>query len=91
MVGLYDVLLRTGNDEIDDHRRTARKSSRSPRLEVFARNGSHKWQLHMRVRIDSARHDVLAASVYDCRAARRIEILADCDDEAVVAKYIGPK
>ena len=89
MVGLHKALLWSRYNEIDDHRCAARKASRGTRLEIFARDSSHKRQLHMRMWVDSARHDVLTARVNDRRSTRSIEIGPYCDDLPIVAKHIG--
>jgi hypothetical protein len=89
VVGLHDVLLRPRDDEIDDHRGAARKPRRGACLEILARDGSHERQLHVRVRIDAARHDVLAAGVDDGCARRRVQAFAHCGDQTVLAQHVG--
>ena len=60
-----------------------------PVIEVVARHRAHEGQLHVRVRIDAARHHVLAARVDDFAARRRVQLLADGGDLAVRAQHVG--
>ena len=90
LVGFQDILLWCRNHEIDNHRGTAGEASRGSGLKIFARNGSHKRQLHVRVRINAARHDELATGINDSGAARRINIHANLGNQAVSTKYVRP-
>ena len=60
-------------------------------LEVLARDRAHERQLHVGVRVDAARHDVLAAGVDDGGAPRRIEPFAHGGDQAVAAQHVRPQ
>ena len=54
-------------------------------IEILRRHGAHKRQLHMRMRIDAARHDILPARIDDFRVARRVDIVAHRDDHPLIA------
>ena len=43
--------------KIANHRRSARKSRSCSSVKVVNRVSSHKWQLHVSVRVDAARDD----------------------------------
>ncbi len=91
VIRFHDVLLRTRDDEIDDHRRAARQSRRRAGLEILAGDGAHERQLHVRVRIDAARHHVLAAGVDDAGARRRFQAFAHGGNQAILAQHVGAK
>ena len=59
-------------------------------VKVFAGDGAHKRQLHVRMRIDAARHHVLATRIDNCCAFRSIKALANRCDDTVLAKYVRP-
>ncbi len=69
-----------GADEIKDRCRSAGGGRRRAGKEVVGDDGVHHRQLHVRVRIDAARHDEAAARVDDFGAAVRVEIVADGSD-----------
>ena len=89
LVGLQDILLGIRNDKIDDHRRPAGKARCGSCIEVFTGDRTHERQLHMRMRIDSAWHDILAAGVDDLRALRRIETLSYSLNFPAATQHIG--
>ena len=61
-----------------------------PVIEIVAGHGAHEGQLHVRVRIDAARHHELAAGVDDFAAcAGASSFVADGDDLAVRAQHVG--
>ena len=91
VVGIHDVLLRIRDHEVDDHRGAARRRGRRPGFEALARYRAHERQFHMRVRVDTTRHDVLSAGIDDPRAFWCVEIGADVDDLAVSAEYVCRK
>ena len=91
LVRLHDVLLWVRDDEIYNHRRTAGEAGGGTGFEVFAGNSAHERQLHMRVWVDAARHNVLAAGIYGQSPFRCIESFAHSDNHAVLAKHIGPE
>ena len=91
LVGLQDVLLWIRNNEIDDHRRPAGKACCRARVKVFAGNRAHEGELHMGMRVDSARHDILTAGVdYFCTLMPS-QVRSDFLDLAVGAEHIGTK
>ena len=91
VVSFEQTLLRTWNREVDNHRGPASKSCAGTTVKIFGSYGAHEGQLHMRVRIDSARHHVASASVDDLCARRRIDRLADRVDQTVFTIDIGSK
>ena len=91
LVGFENILLRIRNNEVDDHRCATGQPSRGARFKVFACHGAHEGQLHVRVWIDAAGHDELAAGVYDRRAARHIDVSADSRNDPVFANDICAK
>ena len=50
-----------------------------PGVKILAGNGTHERQLHVRVRVDATRHDILPASIDDLRAVRRVKIFTNGD------------
>ncbi|MCY1358452.1 hypothetical protein D9M69_449880 [compost metagenome] len=87
--GLQQRLLRVGNDEIDDRGGAAGQAGRRAAEEVFAGHGAHEGQLHVRVRIDAAWHQVLTAAVEDFAIRGGIQVLADGADQAIGTQDIG--
>ncbi len=85
VIGREQRLLRARDDEVDDHRRAAGERRRRAALEILARHRAHKGQLHMGMRIDATRHDILPAGIDHPRPGRRREILADRRDHPVGA------
>jgi hypothetical protein len=86
---VHDPLSRIRDHEINDHRGAAGKSRRSAGEKVVARHGAHERQLHVRVRVDAARHHVLPAGIDHGGARRRVQLLADRSDLAVDAQHVG--
>ena len=88
VVGVHQALLRIGNDEVDDHRRAARRGRGGPRLEVLRRDGPHEGQLHVRVGIDATRHHQGATGIDDLGAGRSVQIRADGYDGSVFTEHV---
>ena len=91
LVGLQDVVLGAGDDEVDDHRGAATGRRGGARKEIFRCHRAHEGQFHMSVRIDAAGHHVAAAGVDHFSPRGHIECLADGDDRAALAEHIGPR
>ncbi|MNN22490.1 hypothetical protein D3C81_1358480 [compost metagenome] len=89
MEGFEQGLLRIGNHEVDDRRGAAGQSRRRAAEKVFAGHGAHEGQLHVRVWIDAAGHQVLAGAVESFGVRGNIEVFADGLDHAVCAIHIG--
>src|SRR6185503_8855623 len=87
--GLHDALLRIGYHEVDDHGGAAGEPGGGAAVEIVAGHRAHERQLHVRVRIDAAGHDVLPARVDDLALRGRIELLADLRDLAVHAQHVA--
>jgi hypothetical protein len=81
-------LLRIRDDEIDDHRRAAGETGSGATLEIFARHRAHKWQLHVCVRVDAARHYILASRIDDLCTAWRFQVGADLLNLAICAQNV---
>ena len=88
LIRFKDVLLRGRDGEIDDHRCTTGQARGSSRIKILGCHRAHERQLHMRVRIDAAWHDVLATCIDDRGAFRRVEVLAYSCNDAVFAEHI---
>ncbi|MNF79284.1 hypothetical protein D3C84_614940 [compost metagenome] len=89
MEGFHQGLLRIGNHKIDDRRGATGQSRRRATEKVFAGHGAHEGQLHVRVWIDAAGHQVLAGAVESFGVRGNIEVFADGLDHAVCAIHIG--
>ena len=63
VIGLHDVLLGAGDDEIDDHGGAADHAGGGAREEILRRHGAHEGQFHMGVGVDPAGHHITAAGV----------------------------
>jgi hypothetical protein len=70
LVGLQNILLRVGDDEIDDAGGATGQPGRGAGVEVVHGGGAHEGQLHVGVRVYAARHDVLAECVHHRGASR---------------------
>ena len=90
VVGLHNILLRVGDDEVYDHGGAANQARRGAAEKILGSNSSHERQFHVRVRIYSTGHDVAAARVNDLCPAGFAQVLADCADLSVFAQYISP-
>ncbi len=86
---VHDPLLRIRDHEVDDHRGAAGETGSSAGIEIVARHGSHERQLHVGVRVDSTRHDELAARIDDLAARGRGKPCADVNDLAIRAQDVG--
>ena len=64
-IGIKNVLLWIRNDEIDDHGGTASETRSRTGFEIFAGHRSHEGQLHVGMRVYTAGHYILSASVND--------------------------
>jgi hypothetical protein len=82
-------LLLTGDHKIDNHRCSPRQAGGGSSEKIIAGYGSHKGQLHMRVGIDSARHNKLAAGIDFFESAGLIYIICDFHDLPVSAQHIS--
>ena len=61
-----------------------------PVIEIVARDRAHERQLHVRVRVDAARHHVLAACVDDlARRAAHSSSSPTSHDSSAVAEHVG--
>ena len=56
LVGFQQGFLGIGDDKVDDHRRTAGRTSTGAGIEILARHRAHERQFHLGVGIDAARH-----------------------------------
>mmetsp|Transcript_36606 Transcript_36606/g.84934 ORF Transcript_36606/g.84934 Transcript_36606/m.84934 type:complete len:230 (+) Transcript_36606:1242-1931(+) len=90
-VGVHQRLLRVGDDEVDDARRAPGQRRGGAGEEVVLRHRAHEGQLHVGVRVDAARQQVLAGAVEGGRAGRGLAhgALAQGGDAAVDAEHIG--
>ncbi len=88
LVGLHQRLLRIRDDEVDDAGGTARQARGGAGVEIIARHRAHEGQLHMRVRIDPARHHQPVAGIDHRRPGRRLQPLADRRDLPVRQQHI---
>ena len=82
--------------EVDDRGRASPGRGAGAGLERVTREGAAEWQLHVRVGVDAARNDVLAARIDDgvdgCRQVRAEQFRAgreDGDDLLAVDEDIG--
>ena len=89
VIGLDEGLAGSRNAEIHDHGGAAGERRLGAPLEIVRRHGAHEHELHVRVRIDPARHDVGAARVDDLGAGRCLEVLADGDDPLALHEHVG--
>jgi hypothetical protein len=89
VIRLDQVLLRVRDDEINDGGIAARQARRGSRIKIVLRDGAHERQIHVRVRIDPARHHVLAARIDDLRAGRRFQAGADRHHLVAIGQHIG--
>ena len=88
MKSLKQGLLRVGNDKVDNRCCTACQTGRGATEKVFAGDGAHKRQLHMRVGVDTTGHQILAATIDNFAAWGNIKISANRADQTVSAIYI---
>ena len=65
VIGFHDVLLRVGDDEIDDHGGAAGQARRRAAEKILGRHGAHERQLHVRMGVYAAGHDMAAAGIDD--------------------------
>jgi len=76
------------DDEVDVTRRAAERGRRLPGLDVVDRHRSTERHVQMRVRVDAARQDVLAARV-DHLVRRDVQRLADQGDALTLDEDVG--
>ena len=88
-VSIHQRLFRIGDHEVDDAGGATRQRRRRAGEKVIGRDGAHEGQLHVRVRIDPARHHVLPACVDGSRAHRRFEPIAHRGDATVHTEDVG--
>ena len=89
MKRFHQRLLRIGNHEVDDRRGATGKSRRGAAEKILAGHGAHEGQLHVRMRVDAAGHQVLAAAVEHFGVRRYIKVVTDGLDHAVGAIDVG--
>ncbi len=81
--------MRVGDDEVDDGGGATGHARGGAVEEVVHGDGAHKRQLHMGVRIDAARHDVLSACIHHGGARRGGQAFANGHNLAVLGDDIG--
>ena len=82
--GFQHVLVATGDDEVDDRRRAPGDARRRSCFKVVRGNRAHEGQLHVNVRVDASREDVLPGSVDDFFTPRTFELCTDLSDGAAL-------
>jgi len=82
-------LPRTGDAKIHHHCGAAGQRGLAAPFEIVGRNGAHKSEFEVGVRIDTARHHVAAAGVDGFGADRRFQVRADRDNGAVAHDDVG--
>ena len=89
VVGLHQALLGVGDDEINDGGVAPGQARSRAGEEVVHGGRAHEGQLHVRVRVNTAGHDVLAARVHHRCASGGAEVLANGCDLAVLGDHIS--
>ncbi len=89
MKGFHQRLLGVGNHEIDDRCSAPGQARRRAAEEVFTGDCAHERQLHVRMGVDAAGHQVLAATIEHFDAGRNIQVFTNGLDHAVGTQHIG--
>ena len=91
VIGLQDVLLRIGDDEVDDHGRTADHARRGAGEEILRSHCAHERQFHVRMRVDATWQDVGSAGVDHLGAAGGLQVFADRHDLVLFGQDVSPE